>query len=104
MRRAPSPASRPNDLLFAEDHEPFDDERYCDDRHAEKEIDRPAGSLDDGKQQRSPSKTPDTLACDCGFGKAENFRNMPLGTQRTPHEANASFPPPQTQQPAPRLY
>jgi len=36
-----------NDLLFAEDQEPFDDERYCDDRHGEKEIDGPAGSLDD---------------------------------------------------------
>jgi hypothetical protein len=34
--------------------------------------------MDDGKQPRSPSETKsaDTLACDCGFGKAKNFKRM----------------------------
>jgi hypothetical protein len=36
--------------------------------------------MDDGEQQRSPSqaKNADTLACDCGFGKAKNFKKMGL--------------------------
>jgi len=28
------------------------------------------------------TKTADTLACDCGFGKAKNFKKMRLGTQK----------------------
>src|SRR5882672_11536816 len=72
------------DPLLTKDHEPFDDERYRDNRHGEQEIDRPAGSMDDGKQARSPSETKsaDTLACDCGFGKAKNSRGCASCTQK----------------------